>query len=338
MATVQNYIHELLFEQDCVVIPEFGGFIANFKSSSIEKSLHYITPSTKWFAFNGLLKSDDGLLVNYIAKIEHISREEAVQKVKIFVDDLKKDLKMKPRVHFEHLGFFSLNEEQKVVFTPDTKQNFFTDSFGLDSLNIYPLVNEQELSIVVSQNNRPLSIVDRETQAEVLSGGVIQKRRKKVLPTVAGIGTALLLGFAMFFYEHTHSSLSTLNPFANLEKQSTTVSASATPTAKKEESQPTNIDTASVVIQPEETQDSHTKENQYYVIVGSFGSKKNANKLLKALKQQGFTEASIIEPNTSNKLIKVSATGCPYESQAYSKASEIKTKLKSSAWIYKSFN
>ena len=33
MYTVEQCIRELLFEQDCVIIPDFGGFITQYKSA-----------------------------------------------------------------------------------------------------------------------------------------------------------------------------------------------------------------------------------------------------------------------------------------------------------------
>ena len=87
MTTVQNHIKELLFEQDCVVIPEFGGFVTNFDCAKINSNNRFIAPPQKWLAFNVLLKNDDGLLSNYIAKEENITVSQANLKVKTFVED-----------------------------------------------------------------------------------------------------------------------------------------------------------------------------------------------------------------------------------------------------------
>ncbi len=76
---IEKYIKYLLFEHDCVVIPDFGGFIANYVSADIHPIRHTFVPPSKNIAFNEMLKLNDGLLVAHIANHEHISREEALQ-------------------------------------------------------------------------------------------------------------------------------------------------------------------------------------------------------------------------------------------------------------------
>jgi len=65
---INQYIKELLLLNDCVIIPQFGGFVANYKPATIENNKFF--PPTKEVAFNNKLTSNDGLLINYISEIE----------------------------------------------------------------------------------------------------------------------------------------------------------------------------------------------------------------------------------------------------------------------------
>ena len=61
--SVEICLRELLFVQECVIIPGFGGFLTKYKSADIDYLNYTITPPTKSISFNRQLRNDDGLLV-----------------------------------------------------------------------------------------------------------------------------------------------------------------------------------------------------------------------------------------------------------------------------------
>ncbi len=64
---ISQYIKELLILNDCVIIPEFGGFVANYKPATIENNQFF--PPAKEIAFNNKLVSNDGLLIKHILHV-----------------------------------------------------------------------------------------------------------------------------------------------------------------------------------------------------------------------------------------------------------------------------
>ena len=50
--TISKYISELLFLHDCVIIPEFGGFVGNNKSAVLNEITRTISPPSKEILFN----------------------------------------------------------------------------------------------------------------------------------------------------------------------------------------------------------------------------------------------------------------------------------------------
>ena len=75
--TIDTYISELLFLHDCVIIPEFGGFVGNNKSAVLNKNTNTIYPPSKKILFNKNLRTNDGLLINHISNSEVISNEKS---------------------------------------------------------------------------------------------------------------------------------------------------------------------------------------------------------------------------------------------------------------------
>lgn len=347
MTTVQNHIKELLFEQDCVVIPDFGGFVTNFDCAKINSTKNMITPPQKWLAFNALLKNDDGLLSNYIAKEENISINQANVKVKTFVEDTKRYLRFDNTYSIEGLGTFSQNEEDKIQFQPKLSNNFYSESFGMENIFLKkPEPFQNELQVVSNHTIQQVFSTDnREPMAEVLEDEKAfyhkKSRFSRVLPFVYGIFCSVLLISAIYLYDNQKSNLSSLNPF-----QSQSIAQPVLkPFVKEEVSMTTSKVDAEYVAKPVvETQPApiepaksaiNESENRFFIITGSFGSKQNAKKLLAALKNSGFENAAIIYPKRNEKLIKVSAAGFNNESIADQEARRVAEALNQSTWIYK---
>jgi nucleoid DNA-binding protein/cell division septation protein DedD len=134
MRPVADHIRTLLFEHDYVTIPNFGAFIANYMPSSFNEISGSLMPPQKRVAFNEILKQDDGLLATHISRRESVTIDEAKRKIQGFVTDIKDSLATEKSFTFDKIGNFSLNEENNLVFDPDRRNNFFSESFGFDSL------------------------------------------------------------------------------------------------------------------------------------------------------------------------------------------------------------
>lgn len=80
-----NYINDLLYRYDCVIVPDFGGFVTNKIDAKLDESTNTFYPPSKQITFNSLLKHNDGLLANYIASSEQISFEKASTAISLSV-------------------------------------------------------------------------------------------------------------------------------------------------------------------------------------------------------------------------------------------------------------
>ena len=61
--TVDHYISELLFLHDCIILPEFGGFVGNPQSAKLNKITGILSPPSKQILFNSNLNNDPANLV-----------------------------------------------------------------------------------------------------------------------------------------------------------------------------------------------------------------------------------------------------------------------------------
>ena len=128
--TVDIYISELLFLHDCVIIPNFGGFVSNEKSAKLNKLTGALTPPSKEI-FNINLKTNDGLLITHIANKENISHELAKQKISDYVDSISNKLNTKKFLRIEKVGLFTQGYEGNITFIQDKTINYNLLSYGL---------------------------------------------------------------------------------------------------------------------------------------------------------------------------------------------------------------
>ena len=81
--TLANYISNLLYRYECVIVPNFGGFVTNNISAKINHFTHTFNAPSKQLTFNFHLQNNDGLLANYVATSEKISYQKAIEFIKI---------------------------------------------------------------------------------------------------------------------------------------------------------------------------------------------------------------------------------------------------------------
>lgn len=139
---IAKYVGNLLYNYECVVIPGLGGFLTNDKPASINTASNLFKPPFKQIFFNAFLKTNDGLLVNYLAREEGLEYKEAKDQVDRFVLMCDRALKEGKRINFHRIGYLYLNGNQQISFEQDNSVNYNADAFGLTSF-ISPAVYKQ---------------------------------------------------------------------------------------------------------------------------------------------------------------------------------------------------
>ncbi|HOM90619.1 MAG TPA: SPOR domain-containing protein, partial [Bacteroidia bacterium] len=101
---IGNYIFELLHQHDCVIVPQFGGFVARYKNATIHPVQHLFSPPSKIVAFNSDLTTNDGLLANYISQKLLLSYSDSCKLINDFVTLCKAQLEANQRIQIEKIG------------------------------------------------------------------------------------------------------------------------------------------------------------------------------------------------------------------------------------------
>ena len=131
---ISYHIFNLLQEHDCVIVPNFGAFVARNISAKISSDGSRIYPPNKEITFNKSLIKSDGLLINRISSDENISYEMANDKLSNWVIKSHKKISKQGYIEIKNIGSISL-ENEKYIFTPSQNSIFLKSSYGLNSID-----------------------------------------------------------------------------------------------------------------------------------------------------------------------------------------------------------
>ena len=161
---LSSYISDLLYRYECVIVPDFGGFVMNTKSAIISPYSKTFYPPHKLITFNGHLKNNDGLLANYIASVDKVPYDSAMNFIKFEVNEWRDKIKNSDLL-LEQIGKFSLDNNDSVIFEPQTDINYLTTSFGLTSFVTPDIKRESDIKPVVKlEEKAPVVIADRKKE------------------------------------------------------------------------------------------------------------------------------------------------------------------------------
>ena len=90
-------LFDLLVKHDCVIIPDFGGFVSKRVSSKIDFDKGLIIPPSKHLLFNRHLTNNDGLLLAAYAERNGVSYIDAEQSLNKLIKSFKKNYPKKER-------------------------------------------------------------------------------------------------------------------------------------------------------------------------------------------------------------------------------------------------
>jgi hypothetical protein len=297
---LDNYINNLLYRYNCVIIPDFGGFVTNKISAKINKASNTFYPPAKQITFNSHLKVNDGLLANYIASSENISFEKAANIVAMSVLKWKNEIKTKP-IQITAVGVLTLNESGQIIFEPTKKINYLTASFGLTDV-------------------QSESIKRNKTHVIPLIP-VIEKEESKRIPTfIKYAATAAIFLTLTFIGNNAYQQDRQQKVLASQEKaiekriqSATFVIANPLPTLEL------NVAKKRVF------------EKKYHVVAGAFQFPENAMKKVNQLKEKGYN-ARILGVNKWG-LIEVAFNSFADRNDAINSLYKIQDTVSIDAWL-----
>ena len=150
MISMIEHIEYLMLSNDCVVVPGFGAFIAQYTSSNNCAKNSTFTSPKRSISFNASINHNDGLLANSIAKKALIPYAEALKQIEKSTTICRQALSDGSEVPFGRLGFFISNAEGHIEFIPFHHELANDDFFGLQSFS-FPTLAERNAQVATEE-------------------------------------------------------------------------------------------------------------------------------------------------------------------------------------------
>ncbi|WP_324670558.1 SPOR domain-containing protein [Hymenobacter sp. GOD-10R] len=181
-------IRTLLRDHDCVIIPDFGGLIAEYAPAQIHPVRHTLAPPTKRVAFNQALTRNDGLLVDAISRATSLTTAQAREQVHAAVQRMEEELASNRRVELVGIGYLRRAVGRGIEFEYTGNQNLLPASYGLPELVSRPV-----------RATDALLARERQAAAPLLAAGRSRRQTKLLKAAAAVIVVALAVGANYLF-------------------------------------------------------------------------------------------------------------------------------------------
>jgi hypothetical protein len=127
-------IKELLLLHDCVILPELGGFVANYRPAVFDPVRNTASPPSKHILFNHNLVHNDGLLYAHVSAATDYGYKDVQKMAMTYVEGIRDSVRQGKKFEIEGLGYFYLDPEKQIQFAEESGHNFLLESYGLPFL------------------------------------------------------------------------------------------------------------------------------------------------------------------------------------------------------------
>lgn len=368
---MQRHIEILLLDNDCVIVPDFGGFVAHHVSARYSEEDNVFLPPQRTLGFNPQLRINDSLLVqSYIAAYD-LSYPEALRRIEGEVEELKDTLDTMGIYTMDDIGTLKVNDEGNYTFEPCEAGVLSPELYGLGAVNVLSLrqvsdmrslvvpsaVSESATSSDAAATDGQPSLLEFTDNEEEKSDRAIEIKMSWIRNTVA-IAAAVVAFFLM------------TTPIANSNLDTRSMSQMKSELLSKLMPQDTNMapvtavvaeESGSQVIAPSDEQsdsaasqgveavneevassDAESKQAQqelqkakqpsYCIVLASQVKKSNAEDYVEQLHKRGYTEAEVY---VHNNTVRVIFGAYDTEAEAYRQLNRMHDKDEfAEAWVY----
>lgn len=209
MFSVIEHIEYLVTLHDCVVVPGWGAFIANYSASSYDAEAGMMSRPRRSIGFNASVSHNDGLLAQSLVRREGINYNEAMKFIADSVTTFRQQLAMDCEVSMGRLGYFRRNEGRFIEFVPFYHSDGTDQFFGLNDMEIKDVTTlEQDMALA---DETAVAIVPKERNL------FIRKASRIAASVAVLIGLGVVLTTPMIV-NRDHQNLASMAPAVSAPK------------------------------------------------------------------------------------------------------------------------
>ncbi len=340
MIELKKHLEILLLDNDCVVVPGFGGFVAYHVSAHFDEADGVFVPPMRTLGFNPQLKMNDSLLAQSYVEAYDISYPEAVQRIENEVAELRETIIREGSYTFDGIGILSCNDDGGYLFAPCESGILTPDLYGLSTFSLSPATKEEALPAEkksAAPTETEAAPLPHPTLTDVMDEDEERTIRIKLswIRNVSAVAAAVLLFLLMSkpiangnYSSQAIMALEHHRVYQLVAKDQPAKPVAARPVAAAKPSATPAVAAAdSTRVLPEK------KSANYCLVLASRVKRSNAEELVKKLKKRGFDDAEIY---VHNKMVRVTYGHFRTEGEAYGARNSLHHEADfADAWVYK---
>lgn len=305
MIELERHIEILLLSNDCVIVPDFGGFMAHHVDARYDEQENLFLPPQRTIGFNPQLTLNDSLLAQSYIEAYDISYPEALRRIEDEVRELRQHIECNGSYELYDLGIIRLNEYGKYEFEPCEAGILTPELYGLSSFIMKPIGSSsvQTIPAAIDKSEKESSPFDILVDSDEEDEG--QERTIK-LSTLRNIAVACITIIAFFFISSPINN-SDLN--SNEARINTDMLLRIMPRCENIEKAQLKLDienkdsVEAVKNTMAESSDTISHSPYYTIVLCSRVTVKNANTYVEQLHRQGLMEARVTTQGNYTKVV-----------------------------------
>lgn len=314
------YIKELITQNECIILPNFGGFETAYLPAKFNPKSKQMLPPSKSIVFKPEFTVGGELLEQLLENKLKIENTNAKSLVVEYVSDIRKHIQSTREFNINGVGFFSVKSDGKLIFHPYEEENYLVDSFGLEPLKF------EETEFVESRfeetrdqlKKKVFKIRPRSNSFAFVAFGIA------LIAVLLTITVFISARFDLYLFNiGDHSENNELIIFGgDYNKDSVNV------IIDNQIDENTLIKNALRFTEIKNTPESQ-QSNSYILVAGSFDGLNNAQELKDKLLEDGF-KVEIVE---TGGYYRVSVGSYSNKEEALNELKRIRTQINGSVWL-----
>ena len=165
MVELAKHIEILLLNNDCVIVPGFGGFMAHHVDAAYDEEERLFLPPSRTLGFNPKLHINDSLLVLSYVEAYDISYPDAIKRIESEVSELRQLISNQGYFDLPDIGVIQTNDDGNLEFEPCsagilTPELYALSSFECKTLSKLPEKQEETtiptVGVAVPEAQKPV--------------------------------------------------------------------------------------------------------------------------------------------------------------------------------------
>lgn len=344
MIELGRHIEILLLNSDCVIIPNFGGFMAHYVEARKDERDSAFLPPMRTIGFNPKLTLNDSLLAQSYVEVYDMSYPDALARIEDEVRELKQHLNNEGQYEMSSIGTLKFKSNGSFEFEP-CRAGLLTPS--LYGLSYYEFKTLAQLDTESASQTQDEQHVEPKVVVHPATQDIQQQTIDEVEEDVEETGKTTTLwrniavaciAFIIFLLipaplanNHAHVTQSKINTnlLEYIMPKEVTMGTARVENAvrnTKKVSPDSSLSKEKAVAQEE-------KKSGFTIVLASRVSKKNASAYVNSLHQKGIADAEVY---TNNKHTKVVYGHYTTQADAYNDLNKLHGRQEfADAWVMK---